>query len=195
MPRILGFAWVDSAVERPLIGDFRYGGCWPVSDRRVRRSRPVPAGLHLSLLRNLERFVNFDPEVSDGAFKLRVPEQQLHGSNISGPSVDQRSSRASQRMRAISRRVQTNTLNPGRNNPGILPSRKMWRLRHAIGKRNCSGFRCAAVIQAVTASLVCSVISNCAGHSVFLCMTIARAGDSTSVHHIVDAEANQIAAT
>ena len=32
-----------------------------------------------------------------------------------------------------------------------------------LGKRNCSGFKWAAVIQASTASRVCSVISNCTG--------------------------------
>ena len=38
-----------------------------------------------------------------------------------------------------------------------------------LGKRYCSGFRWAAVIQAATASRDCSVISNCTGRWVFCC--------------------------
>jgi len=33
--------------------------------------------------------VNLDAEVPDGTFDLGVAEQQLHGSQIAGPSVDQ----------------------------------------------------------------------------------------------------------
>jgi hypothetical protein len=36
-----------------------------------------------------------------------------------------------------------------------------------LGKRNCSGFKCAALIHPATASRVCSVISNCTGRCVF----------------------------
>jgi len=43
-----------------------------------------------------------------------------------------------------------------------------------LGKRYWSDFRCAAAIQAATASRVCSVISNCTGCWVFFGMTIAR---------------------
>ena len=48
------------------------------------------AGLHLRLLGNLQCIVNFDPQIPDGAFELRVSEQQLNGSEILSPSVDQR---------------------------------------------------------------------------------------------------------
>jgi len=52
--------------------------------------------LDLGLLGDFQGIVNLDPEISDGAFEFLVPEQQLHGSEISGPSVDQRSFRAPQ---------------------------------------------------------------------------------------------------
>jgi hypothetical protein len=35
--------------------------------------------LHLRLLGDFQSVVDFDAEVSDGAFKLDVPEQQLRG--------------------------------------------------------------------------------------------------------------------
>ncbi len=35
--------------------------------------------LHLSLLRDLQRVVHLNSEVSDGALQLRVPEQELNG--------------------------------------------------------------------------------------------------------------------
>ena len=44
--------------------------------------------LHLSLLRDLKRVVDLDPEVSDSAFKFGVPEQQLNRPEILGPPVD-----------------------------------------------------------------------------------------------------------
>ena len=67
-----------------------------MSDRHVRCSHTGLTELHFCLLRDLQSIVDLDPEVPDRAFELRVPEQQLHGSEISGPSVDQRSFRASQ---------------------------------------------------------------------------------------------------
>ena len=44
------------------------------------------AELHLGLLGDLQRVVDLDAEVSDGALKLRVP-QQLDRSEILGPAV------------------------------------------------------------------------------------------------------------
>lgn len=45
-------------------------------------------GLQLGLLGDLERIVDFDPEIPDSAFKFRVSEQKLYGPEIPGPSVD-----------------------------------------------------------------------------------------------------------
>jgi hypothetical protein len=45
--------------------------------------------LDLRLLGNLEGVIYLDTEISDGAFKLRVPQQELNGSEISGPPIDQ----------------------------------------------------------------------------------------------------------
>ncbi len=52
--------------------------------------------LYLSLLYNIQGNVGLNPEISDGAFKLRVPEQELNGPEIPGPPVDQPRFSASQ---------------------------------------------------------------------------------------------------
>ena len=48
-----------------------------------------PKGLHLGLFGNLQRVVDLDPKVSDGAFKFRMAEQELNGPKIPGPAIDQ----------------------------------------------------------------------------------------------------------
>jgi hypothetical protein len=53
-----------------------------------------PTRLHLSLLRDLQRVVDLDPEVSDRALKFAVVEEKLDGPEIPGPAVDQRRFRA-----------------------------------------------------------------------------------------------------
>ena len=46
--------------------------------------------LHLGLLGDLQRIVDFDTEIPDSAFKFRVSEQELYCPEVPGPSVDQR---------------------------------------------------------------------------------------------------------
>ena len=112
-----------TAMER-----MRYDCSWPVSDRRTRwRLLTSLANLHLGLLGDLQRIVDFDAEIPNCAFEFRVPEQQLNSSEISGPPIDHRSFRTSHRMRPVCRCVQTDRIDPRPNNPRILPSRKMRR--------------------------------------------------------------------
>jgi hypothetical protein len=42
--------------------------------------------LHFCLLGHLQRVIDLDPEVDDGALRLRVSEQELNGPKIAGPS-------------------------------------------------------------------------------------------------------------
>ena len=44
----------------------------------------------LSLLRQLERVVDLDAEIPDGARQLRVTEQDLHRPQVFRPPIDQR---------------------------------------------------------------------------------------------------------
>jgi hypothetical protein len=57
------------------------------SCRAVATSRPR---LHLGLLCDLQRIVNLDAEILDGAFELAMPEKKLNGPKIPSASVDQR---------------------------------------------------------------------------------------------------------
>ncbi len=45
--------------------------------------------LNLGLLRNLQCIVNFDAEIPHRAFKLGMPEQQLHRPQVLGPPINQ----------------------------------------------------------------------------------------------------------
>jgi hypothetical protein len=62
-----------------------------------------------------------------------VPEQELNGPEIPGPPVDQCRFRASQRMRAVSRGVQSNGGDPRSDDPGILWSFWLDTVRRADG--------------------------------------------------------------
>ena len=62
----------------------------------------------LHLFRYRKRVVHLDAEISDRAFNLRVAEQELHGSQIAGASVDQCRLRPTQRMRTEQFRIKSN---------------------------------------------------------------------------------------
>ena len=48
-----------------------------------------PVGLRLSLFGDFQRVVDHDSEVSHGAFKFRMAEQDLNGPKIPAPVMDQ----------------------------------------------------------------------------------------------------------
>ncbi len=50
----------------------------------------LPGNSDLNLFRYREGIVYFDAEIPDRTFDLRVTEQELHGSQIAGASVNQR---------------------------------------------------------------------------------------------------------
>jgi hypothetical protein len=97
-------------------------------------------------------------------------------------------------MQTVSRPIQTNALNPRSDNPGILPSREMWRLRHATRKEE------LLWLQMRRSDPGCDRVPRLLSdlklnRPLGLLLHDHRAGgDSTSVDHIVDAETNQIAA-
>ena len=66
------------------------GRSWPVCGPSGSAAATSRTRLHLGLLGDLQRIVDFDPEIPDSAFKFRVSEQELYGPEIPGPSVDQR---------------------------------------------------------------------------------------------------------
>src|SRR5438128_12478499 len=97
--------------------------------------------LHLRLLGDLQSVVDLDSEIPDGAFKFRVPKQELNGPEIPGPPVNQRGFRAPQRMRAVGRRVQPNRPHPRPDDSGVLAGRNMRRLRYAARKEELVRFQ------------------------------------------------------
>jgi hypothetical protein len=90
----------------------------PVSARGCRA--PTGPSLHLRLLRYFESIVAFDAQVSDGTLKFRMTEQQLHYSQVFGPSIDQRRFGAVHRMSTVGARIKADLPNPAVNDSRIL---------------------------------------------------------------------------
>ena len=66
------------------------------------RSAPI---FRINLLGNCQGVVYFDAEVSDRAFDLGMPEQQLDGPEIARATIDQCRFRASQRVGSEQREI------------------------------------------------------------------------------------------
>jgi hypothetical protein len=67
-----------------------------------------------------QRIIDFDAEISGGAFYLGVAEQELHGSEITSAPVDQGRLSSPKRVGAEKVRVQSNAADPFRDEPGVL---------------------------------------------------------------------------
>ena len=79
--------------QRPLrdrTGRWRLGRACP----------PCPGTSDVNLFRYRKRVVDFDAEIADGAFNLRVAQQELEGPKIASAAINQRCLLPSQRMRA-----------------------------------------------------------------------------------------------
>ena len=68
---------------------------------REPKGRRPSLQLELDLFRDAEGVINLDPEVAHRAVQLRMPEQQLHGSQIAGPFVNLSRPRSPHRVRAV----------------------------------------------------------------------------------------------
>ena len=55
---------------------------------QFRSARRLTFQLDLRLLGYLERIVDLDPQIPDGAFELRMTEKQLNRSKVLGPPID-----------------------------------------------------------------------------------------------------------
>jgi hypothetical protein len=73
----------------------------------------------------LRAIIDLDPPIATGAFELRVPYQQLHGSEIAGLLVDLCCFRSTHRVGAVGRSVEPRTLDPSMDDASVLPSREM----------------------------------------------------------------------
>lgn len=79
------------------------------------------AALDFSLLRDLERVVDFDAKVPDCAFNFTMAEQQLDGPEVLRAFVNQRCLGAAHGMCAVDRSVKSRRSLPSMYHPGILP--------------------------------------------------------------------------
>ena len=70
---------------------------------------------------DLDRVIDFDAEVANGALDLRMSEQKLHRSEIPRAPVDQNRLRATQRVRAEFGWIEPDAGHPLVNQTGILP--------------------------------------------------------------------------
>ena len=61
--------------------------------KRAERGRSAPRcfsdALDVDLLRNRQRVVDFDPEISSRAFDLAMPQEKLNRAEIASPPIDQ----------------------------------------------------------------------------------------------------------
>ena len=112
--RVLDNCIVAIARDAHLI---HHGGNWPLLARgRLHRVLTVKEGaellappprpiLDVDFLGDLDGIVNLDAKVADGAFDLRVAEQQLDGPKVAGTSVDQCRLGSPQRVRTGAGRI------------------------------------------------------------------------------------------
>lgn len=90
---------------------------------------------NLDLLCHLKRIVDLDAEIANGAFQLRIPEQQLYRPKVLRPAVDQRGSSTAHSVGAICGIVEANRCDPAMHNPGVLPRRQMQRRMQTARKQ------------------------------------------------------------
>ena len=98
--RMAGYV-VKPTLERP-----RDDACERLFLARQATARRALQTLHLCLFGHFEGVIYLNTEVSDRAFELRVPKQQLYRPKMPCPPVGQRCLRASHGVRAVSRVVE-----------------------------------------------------------------------------------------
>src|SRR6516165_8011913 len=82
--------------------------------------------LKFDLLRDAERVINLDPEITHGALQLRVTKQQLHRSQVAGLLVNLCRLRSAQIVRPVCRAVEPGAVRPSMDDAGVLPRRQVW---------------------------------------------------------------------
>jgi len=121
------------------------------------------------LLGNAERVVDLDTEIADSTLKLRVPETQLHSSEIAF-SVRRIECVAYAELSRPARAPQRWTMRAS------CRIERCGCLRKRLGKRYFPLLAAALDSHSPRALRVCSVISNCTGRLIFFWITVARSG-------------------
>jgi len=77
----------------------------------------------VDLLGDLDRGIDLNAEIANGALDFRMPKQKLNCSKIAGPPIDLGDLRSSWRVGAELGRVEPDTRHPLLHEPRILPRR------------------------------------------------------------------------
>jgi hypothetical protein len=81
--------------------------------RVLGRAGPLcPGSSDLKFLGDLKGIVDLDTKISQGAFNLRMAEQELHRSQVAGPAIDQRRLGSTHGMSGELARVETDATDP-----------------------------------------------------------------------------------
>jgi hypothetical protein len=90
------------------------GARWPacIVSGPGRPRQLCPGTSDLDFLRDLDRIVNFDAKISNGAFDLRAAQQQLNRTQVTGSPVDQRRFGSAQGVRAELQQVEADARDP-----------------------------------------------------------------------------------
>ena len=88
---------------------------------RTGRACPLCPGISdINLFRYCQGIIDLDAEISDRAFDLGMPQQELDSPQVACPPIDQGSFCAAQGMRPKQPRVQSDASDPFRHEPRIL---------------------------------------------------------------------------
>lgn len=79
----------------------------------------------LRLLRHLQRVIDLNAEVTDGALQLGVPKEQLNRTQVLRPFVNERGLGAAQRVGTVFAWIKINACHPGLDDPRVLTRRQM----------------------------------------------------------------------
>ena len=91
--------------------------------------------LDFGLLGDFEGVIDFDAEISHRAFQLGMSKQELDRSQVLSPAVDQRRFGSAHGVRAIGLWVKADGIDPGFDEPRILPGRQVLAGAHSARKQ------------------------------------------------------------
>lgn len=128
---------------------------------------------NLGLLRRLKGIVDFNAEIANRAFQLRVSEQQLQRPKVLRPPENQRSFCAAHRVGTVCRIVKPIDATQRCTIRAYCRVDRCDDVCNRLGNRKSATFSPRASIYASRLSRVCSVILNCTGRWVFCCMIVA----------------------
>src|SRR5207302_4366218 len=143
-----------------------------VENSRSRWSRPrhrdgaATSCSELDLLRDAERVVNLDPEVSNGAFQLRMSEQKLNCPQVTRLLIDLGRLRPPHRVRATGGAVKPALSTQAWTIRVYCRVERCGCVRKRLGKTYCPFLASTSGSQARIEARVCSVISNWTGRPV-----------------------------